>query len=95
MLWIWKQRGLHYHTLSYRIWKQFDASVLSRGVDPQFRYPTPDGKAGFEVWVLTKGGLVSVHHCRLTLYPPPPQTRDNFAIEYCHTGFGNRVELWF
>ena len=27
--------------------------------------PTPVGKAGFEVWVLTKGGLVSVHHCRL------------------------------
>ena len=26
---------------------------------------TPVGKAGFEVWVLTKGGLVSVHHCRL------------------------------
>jgi len=27
--------------------------------------PPPVGKAGFEVWVLTKGGLVSVHHCRL------------------------------
>jgi hypothetical protein len=27
----------------------------------------PVGKAGFEVWVLSKGGLhvVSVHHCRL------------------------------
>ena len=27
--------------------------------------PPPVGKAGFEAWVLTKGGLVSVHHCRL------------------------------
>jgi hypothetical protein len=27
--------------------------------------PPPVGKAGFEVWILTKGGLVSVHHCRL------------------------------
>jgi hypothetical protein len=27
--------------------------------------PPPVGKAGFEVWVLTKGGLVSVQHCRL------------------------------
>ena len=27
--------------------------------------PHPVGKAGFEVWVFTKGGLVSVHHCRL------------------------------
>ena len=27
--------------------------------------PPPVGKAGFEVWVLSKGGLVSVHHCRL------------------------------
>jgi hypothetical protein len=27
--------------------------------------PPPVGKAGFEVWVFTKGGLVSVHYCRL------------------------------
>ncbi len=27
--------------------------------------PPPVGKAGFEVWVLSKGGLVRVHHCRL------------------------------
>ena len=26
--------------------------------------PPPVGKAGFEVWVLSKGGLVSVHHRR-------------------------------
>ena len=26
--------------------------------------PPPVGKAEFEVWVLTKGGLLSVHHCR-------------------------------
>ena len=31
----------------------------------QTYFPPPVGKAGFEVWVLTKGGLVSVHHCRL------------------------------
>ena len=24
----------------------------------------PSGKAGFEAWVLSKGGLVSVHHSR-------------------------------
>jgi len=27
-------------------------------------HPPSAGKAGFEVWVLTKGGLVSVQHCR-------------------------------
>jgi hypothetical protein len=27
--------------------------------------PLPVGKAGLEAWVLTKGGLVSVHHRRL------------------------------
>ena len=26
--------------------------------------PTPVGKAGFEAWVLSMGGVVSVHHCR-------------------------------
>ena len=32
---------------------------------PKSHPPCPVGKAGFEVWVLTKGGLVSVHHRRL------------------------------
>jgi hypothetical protein len=37
-----------------------------RGERPQIQTTHPPfGKAGFEVWVLTKGGLVSVHHCRL------------------------------
>jgi hypothetical protein len=29
-----------------------------------YHNPPPVGKAGFEVWVLSKGGVVSVHHSR-------------------------------
>jgi len=40
-------------------------SNTTTGKKNETSQPTPVGKAGFEMWVLTKGGLVSVHHCRL------------------------------
>ena len=42
---------------------RFEVSVLTKGgfLPP---FPPPVGKAGFDVWVLTKGGLVCIATCR-------------------------------
>ena len=54
---------------------------------PPVGNPPPVGKAGFEVWVLPKGGLVSVHHCSLRRpRHPAPQRRHGFPRALHHPG---------
>ena len=46
--------------------------------EPQALPPTPVGKAGFEVWVFTKGGLVCTSNIQIGSYcrvSPPDSTR--------------------